>query len=57
MCEVQELFEQWYLKEYEWHITKGRRGYRLDKDSNGNYTWEHPKHDFEVWKGAFSFMS
>lgn len=56
MDKVQSQFEAWYLMTYDWYIVRGRRGYRLDKDVNGEYTWDHPKHDYEVWKGAYKFF-
>lgn len=55
--ELMESFEAWYKVEYEWYMQRARRGYKLSKDSEGNYEWDHPRHDFKVWCAAMSRMS
>lgn len=49
---VREKFEQWFVVEYEFYIRMARRGYKLDRDAQGEYLWDIPKHDFKVFSDA-----
>jgi hypothetical protein len=51
--QVREKFEAWFVVEYEFYIRMGRRGYKLDRDVEGEYLWDIPKHDFKVFYEAF----
>lgn len=52
MTDDQIQFEMWFLGHYEWYITRNRRGYKLDKDTNGDYDWPIAKQDWLVWRAA-----
>lgn len=56
MDNVQASFETWFLSHYSWYIERKRRGYRLDKDVKGDYTWEPAIQDWIVWQAATKFM-
>lgn len=50
---IRDKFEAWFVEHYEWFIRRERRGYKLTRDKNGEYEWDIPKHDYQVFKDAF----
>lgn len=47
-----DSFEAWYTQEFDWYISRKRRGYSLVKLEDGGYQWEHPRLCLLVWKAA-----
>ncbi|ANA49314.1 hypothetical protein PMW_189 [Pseudomonas phage phiPMW] len=57
MDNTRKAFEMWFAEEYEWYITRKRRGYDLSFDTeSGKFLWEFPQQQWVAFQGAVKMM-
>lgn len=52
MDNVRADYERWFTEHYSWEITRGRRGYKLTRETSGEYMWPIAADGWVVWQAA-----
>lgn len=55
---MREAFEKWYATEYEWYMSRKRRGYDLRRafEDPDMYMWEHPQAQYTAFCAAWKLL-